>query len=64
MCISRIKKQIDIIDIFDILQFYSIDCCGNFEFLRMNNGKPTALQMALQGVIFSLKAQIANIAEH
>ena len=28
-------------------------------FFRMSNGKPTALQIALQGAIFSLKAQIA-----
>ena len=40
-------------------KFYIFDFCGNFEFFRMNNGKPTALQIALQGAIFSLKAQIA-----
>ena len=39
--------------------FYIFDFCGNFEFFRMSNGKPTALQIALQGAIFSLKAQIA-----
>ncbi len=39
--------------------FYIFDFCGNFEFFRMNKGKPTANQMALQGAIFSLKAQIA-----
>ena len=39
-------------------KFYIFDFCGNFEFFRMNNGKPTALQIALQGAIFSLKAQI------
>ena len=40
-------------------KFYIFDFCGNFEFFRMNNGKPTALQIALQGAIFSLKAQIS-----
>lgn len=39
-------------------KFYIFDFCGNFEFFRMNDGKPTALQIALQGAIFSLKAQI------
>ncbi|MBE7033439.1 MAG: DUF4145 domain-containing protein [Ruminococcaceae bacterium] len=39
-------------------KFYIFDFCGNFEFFRMQNGKPTANQMALQGAIFSLKAQI------
>ncbi len=40
-------------------KFYIFDFCGNFEFFRMNNGKPTANQIALQGAIFRLKAQIA-----
>ena len=39
-------------------KFYIFDFCGNFEFFRMSDGKPTALQIALQGAIFSLKAQI------
>lgn len=40
-------------------KFYIFDFCGNFEFFRMNNGKPTANMIALQGAIFHLKAQIA-----
>ena len=40
-------------------KFYIFDFCGNFEFFRMNEGKATAVQIALQGAIFSLKAQIA-----
>lgn len=40
-------------------KFYIFDFCGNFEFFRMNKGKPTANQMALQGAIFNLKAQMA-----
>lgn len=40
-------------------KFYIFDFCGNFEFFRMNNGRPTANQIALQGAIFRLKAQIA-----
>ena len=40
-------------------KFYIFDFCGNFEFFRMNQGKPTANQIALQGAIFNLKAQLA-----
>ena len=40
-------------------KFYIFDFCGNFEFFRMNNGRPTANMIALQGAIFHLKAQIA-----
>ena len=39
-------------------KFYIFDFCGNFEFFRMNQGHPTANQIALQGAIFKLKAQI------
>lgn len=39
-------------------KFYIFDFCGNFEFFRMNKGRSTANQMALQGAIFNLKAQI------
>lgn len=40
-------------------KFYIFDFCGNFEFFRMRKGKPTANQIALQGAIFHLKAQMA-----
>ena len=40
-------------------KFYIFDFCGNFEFFRMNKGRPTANMIALQGAIFYLKAQIA-----
>ena len=40
-------------------KFYIFDFCGNFEFFRMNKGKPTANMIALQGAIFQFKAQIA-----
>ncbi|MBR3872776.1 MAG: DEAD/DEAH box helicase family protein [Clostridia bacterium] len=39
--------------------FYIFDFCGNFDFFRMNQGNPAASQTALQGALFSLKAQIA-----
>ena len=39
-------------------KFYIFDFCGNFEFFRMNEGRPTANMIALQGAIFHLKAQI------
>ncbi len=40
-------------------RFYIFDFCGNFEFFRMNKGKPSVNMLALQGAIFQLKAQIA-----
>lgn len=48
-----------LIDGTDKNKFYIFDFCGNFEFFRMNKGRPTANQMALQGAIFNLKAQMA-----
>ena len=48
-----------LIDGEDKNKFYIFDFCGNFEFFRMNKGRPTANQMALQGAIFNLKAQMA-----
>ena len=48
-----------LIDGEDKSKFYIFDFCGNFEFFRMNKGKPTANQLALQSAIFNLKAQIA-----
>ena len=39
-------------------KFYIFDFCGNFEFFRMGGNGNSALQIALQGAIFSLKAQI------
>ena len=43
----------------DKQKFYIFDFCGNFEFFRMNQGKPTANMMALQGAIFNLEFQMA-----
>ena len=40
-------------------KFYIFDFCGNFEFFRMNKGRPTANMIAMQGAIFNLKGQIA-----
>ena len=48
-----------LIDGADKEKFYIFDFCGNFEFFRMNQGKPTANMIALQGALFNLKAQIA-----
>jgi len=42
----------------DKQKFYIFDFCGNFEFFRMNQGKPTANMMALQGAIFNLEFQM------
>ena len=42
----------------DKQKFYIFDFCGNFEFFRMNKGKPTANMIALQGAIFSLQFEI------
>ncbi len=49
----------NLVDGKDKDKFYIFDFCDNFEFFRMNSGKPTANQMALQGAIFHLKAQMA-----
>lgn len=38
--------------------FYIFDFCGNFEFFRMGGKSKSANQIALQGAIFNLKAQI------
>ncbi|MEG1925926.1 MAG: type I restriction-modification enzyme R subunit C-terminal domain-containing protein, partial [Ruthenibacterium sp.] len=48
-----------LIDGEDKSKFYIFDFCGNFEFFRMNKGKPTANMLALQGAIFHLKFQMA-----
>ncbi|MBR4420826.1 MAG: DEAD/DEAH box helicase family protein, partial [Clostridia bacterium] len=57
--IGRGTRRCDgLIDGNDKEKFYIFDFCGNFEFFRMNNGKPTANQIALQGAIFRLKSQI------
>ncbi len=44
-----------LIDGEDKTKFYIFDFCGNFEFFRMNKGKASANQMALQEAIFGLK---------
>ncbi len=44
-----------LIDGQDKDKFYIFDFCGNFEFFRMNEGKPTANQVALQSAIFGLE---------
>ncbi len=38
--------------------FYIFDFCGNFEFFRMGGKGKSANQIAVQGAIFSLKAQM------
>ena len=49
----------NLLDGTDKQKFYIFDFCGNFEFFRMNKGRPTANMIALQGAIFYLKSQIA-----
>ena len=44
-----------LLDGVDKDKFYIFDFCGNFEFFRMNKGKPTANMIALQGAIFGLQ---------
>ncbi len=48
-----------LLDGADKEKFYIFDFCGNFEFFRMNSGSATPNTIALQGAVFSLKAQIA-----
>jgi len=47
-----------LIDGEDKDKFYIFDFCGNFEFFRMNQGRPTANMIALQGAVFSLEFEI------
>ncbi|MBR6408123.1 MAG: DEAD/DEAH box helicase family protein [Clostridia bacterium] len=49
----------NLLDGSDKEKFYIFDFCGNFEFFRMNTGKPTPNTIALQGAVFHLKSQIA-----
>lgn len=59
--IGRGTRKCDgLIDGKDKDKFYIFDFCGNFEFFRMGKEKPTANQIALQGAIFHLKAQIIS----
>ncbi len=48
-----------LLDGADKEKFYIFDFCGNFEFFRMSEGKPTANMIALQGAVFRLKFEIA-----
>ena len=43
----------------DKSKFYIFDFCGNFEFFRMGGKGKSTEQIALQGALFNLKAQIA-----
>lgn len=42
----------------DKQKFYIFDFCGNFEFFRLNKGKASASEIALQGAIFNYKFEI------
>lgn len=58
--IGRGTRRCDgLLDGQDKERFYIFDFCGNFEFFRMSAGKATPNQIALQGAIFRLKAQMA-----
>ena len=48
-----------LIDGADKSKFYIFDFCGNFEFFRMGGKGRSTEQVALQGSLFNLKAQIA-----
>lgn len=48
-----------LIDGEDKKKFYIFDFCGNFEFFRMNKGKPAVNMIALQGALFSLRFEIS-----
>ena len=59
--IGRGTRKCDgLIDGKDKEKFYIFDFCGNFEFFRMGKERPTVNQIALQGAIFHLKAQIIS----
>ena len=40
-------------------KFIIFDFCGNFEFFRMNKGRPAVSMLPIQGAIFSLQFEIA-----
>ena len=40
-------------------KFIIFDFCGNFEFFRMNKGRPATNMLPIQGAIFSLQFEIA-----
>jgi len=44
----------------DKQKFYIFDFCNNFAFFRLHKGMPTPNQIAIQGAIFALKAQIIS----
>ncbi len=48
----------NLLDGKDKTQFYIFDFCGNFEFFRMGGKGKSTVQIALQGAIFNLKAQL------
>ncbi len=48
-----------LLDGADKKQFFIFDFCGNFEFFRMNQGKPVPNTISLSGAIFALKVEIA-----
>ncbi len=48
----------NLLDGRDKSKFYIFDFCGNFEFFRMNKGKPTANVSTLQAAIFNLEFEI------
>ncbi len=48
-----------LIDGQDKDKFYIFDFCGNFEFFRMNKGRPSANMIALSGALFSLEFEMA-----
>lgn len=48
----------ELMDGEDKNKFYIFDFCGNFEFFRMKEGRPTANMLAVQGAIFNLEFEI------
>ena len=57
--IGRGTRKCDgLVDGKDKDKFYIFHFCGNFEFFRLSDSKPTANMIALQGGIFKLKTEI------
>ncbi|MBQ0098707.1 MAG: DEAD/DEAH box helicase family protein [Oscillospiraceae bacterium] len=48
----------NLLDGEDKEKFYIFDFCGNFDFFRMNEGKPAVNNIALQSAIFNLKTDM------
>ncbi|MFI3253394.1 MAG: DEAD/DEAH box helicase family protein [Eubacteriales bacterium] len=53
----------NLIDGTDKSKFYIFDCCGNFKFFRMHEGKTSNNILPLQGALVNLKAKLVLLLQ-